>query len=368
MAAMTQNYYALIMAGGGGTRLWPLSRQNRPKQSLSLVEEDTMFRISVERLFPLFGPDRIFVVTGANMLDDLRADAPEIPAENYIVEPFGQDSGPAAGLGTAHIYAKDPQAIIAVLTSDHYIEDVAGFRQALEVAAQTAANGHIVTLGITPHFPSTAFGYIERGEQLTTDEGLTVYHSNGFREKPDEETARRFVESGRYSWNAGMFIWKAEQALAEFRRQQPMIYKHLAAIHGAYGTADYRQAIEGCWPKMTKISVDYAIMEHAQNVTIIPVDIGWSDIGSWSTLYDLLTGDTQSEAGQNITRGEDCELIAVDTTGTLVVSERTVVMIGLDDMVVVDTDDVLMICPRDRAQEVRGVVKKLRQMGHEDLL
>ncbi len=362
---MTENYYALIMAGGGGTRLWPLSRKDRPKQSLPLVDNATMFRVSVERLLPLFGAERIFIVTGQQLVDEMRQDVPEIPAENFIIEPFGQDSGPAAGLGTTHIAALNPDAVVAVLPSDHHIADVEGFRNTLQAAYQVALDGQIVTLGISPSFPSTAFGYIERGDYLQTVNDLKVYQSRGFKEKPDKQTAAEFLISGRYSWNSGMFIWKASQALAEFERQQPAMYDHFQAIRNAHSTPDYRATIENCWSQMTKISVDYAIMENAQNVSVIPVDIGWSDIGSWSALYEVLTNGTSSP-NENIVRGG--KMLPVNTSGTLVVSDRMVVTIGVQDMVVVDTDDVLMICHRDRSQEVRGVVNQLREMGHEDLL
>lgn len=358
------NYYALIMAGGGGTRLWPLSRKNRPKQSLPLVTDETMFRVTIRRLFPLFPPERIFIVTGANMVDDLRKDAPEIPNNNFIVEPFGQDSGPAAGLGTTHIIAQDPNAVIAVLTADHHIADEEGFLNALRAAYQVAATDNaIVTLGISPSFPSTAFGYIERGDYLKTIEGLKVYQSLRFREKPDQATAFEFLTSGRFSWNSGMFIWKAATALAEFERQQPRMYDLFETIRQAYGTPHYADVIERSWPDMTKKPVDYAIMENAAHVCVIPVDIGWSDIGSWAALYDVLA-TTQN---QNVVRANG-RVIPVNTSGTLVFSNRLVATIGVSDIVIVDTDDVLLVCHRDHAQDVRQIVQQLRETGHEELL
>jgi mannose-1-phosphate guanylyltransferase len=365
VSLMKQNYYALIMAGGGGTRLWPLSRKDRPKQVLPLVEDNSMFCVSVRRLYPLFNPDHIFVVTGANMVGGLRADVPELPAENFIVEPFGQESGPAAGLGTTHILAQNPEAVVAVLTSDHHIADVEAFLNTLKAAYQVATWGYIVTLGISPSFPATGFGYIERGEFLDTVEGFKVYHSNGFKEKPDQETAIKFLTSGRYSWNSGMFIWRATQALSEFEKQHPTMYQHFETIRRACGTPDYNPTIGRCWPAMTRLSVDYAIMEHAAKVAVIPVDIGWSDIGSWSALYDVLA----TTPGQNVTRGTNGHPpLALDTSGSLIVSKRTVVTIGVSDLVIIDTDDVLMICHRNRTQDVRQIVNRLREIGREDLL
>lgn len=364
---MTQNYYAIIMAGGGGTRLWPLSRQNRPKQSLPLVTEQTMFRVSVERLFPLFPPERIFVVTGENHVEELRRDTPELPAGNFLVEPFGRESGPAAGLGTIHIAAQDPDAVIAVLSSDHHITDVEGFLNVLKAAYQVAQAGKIVTLGISPSFPSTGFGYIKRGELLETVGGYKVYKSQGFREKPDHATAIEFLTSGKYSWNGGMFIWKASQALGEFQRQTPSIYENLQIIRQAYGTPDYEATIQKVWSDMEKISLDYAIMEHAAEVAVIPMDIGWSDIGSWSALYEVLNIE-RGDDKQNILHRKGSDAILLETSGTLVLSDRLVVTIGVENLVIVDTDDALLICHRDKAQDIRTVVKQLQDAGKKNVL
>lgn len=359
-----ENFYALIMAGGGGTRLWPLSRKGRPKQSLPLVDDESMFATSVRRLVPLFGIERIFVVTGASMVADMRADVPELPAENFIVEPFGQDSGPAAALGTTHILAQDPDAVIAVLTADHHIADADGFLQALRAAYRTATRGYIVTLGISPSFPSTGFGYIERGDFIDTVEALKVYRSLRFTEKPDQETAIQFLTSGRFSWNSGMFIWKARQAMREFERQHPAMSKLFDQVAQVYGTPDYRPTIERVWPDMKRLSVDYAIMEGAEQVAVIPVDIGWSDIGSWAALYEVLA----PEDGANVSRGANGQHLPLDTTGSLIISNRMVVTIGIENMVVVDTDDVLLICHRDRSQDVRTIVHQLRESGPQDVL
>ncbi len=357
------NFYALIMAGGGGTRLWPLSRKSRPKQLLSLVSEESMFRVSVTRLVPLFPIERIFVVTGASQVDDLKADVPELPAENFIIEPFGQDSGPAAGLGVAHIQSINPEAIIAILTADHHIDDVDGFRNALAAACEVAKQDYIVTLGIKPTFPSTGFGYIQRAEQLTTVNGLVVYHSAGFKEKPDDATARHFYDSGLYAWNSGMFIWKAAQAMREFEKHAPQIYQNLSQIQAGFGKDTYLQTINAVWQDMPKISLDFAVMEKAEKVAMIPVNIGWNDVGSWAAVHEILA----SNVADNIQMGTT-EHIGIDSKGTLVNSKRLVVTIGLDDLVVIDTDDVLLICPRDRAQDVRQAVQHLKEKGLDNLL
>jgi len=357
------NFYALIMAGGGGTRLWPLSRKLRPKQMLSLVDKDSMFRLSVTRLLPLLPAERIFVVTGAAQMDALCDDVPELPRENFIIEPFGRDSGPAAALGVAHIHSLDPDAVIAILTADHYIRDIEGFRNTLCAAYDVALQGYIVTLGIEPSHPATGFGYIQRAEELQISRSLKVYHSAGFKEKPDVQTALSFLESGLYYWNSGMFIWTAAQAMAEFERQQPQIFATLQAIIADFGTPAYPKTIARLWNDMTAISLDYAIMERAERMTVIPVNIGWSDIGSWAALYEELTATTDA----NVVIGTG-QHIKIDTQGTLVHSERTVVTIGLDDLVIVDTPDVLLICKRDRAQDVRQAIQHLKEIDLDRLL
>jgi mannose-1-phosphate guanylyltransferase len=350
-----EHYYALIMAGGGGTRLWPLSRKGRPKQVLPLTEERTMFQVTVERVRELFPPERIFVVTGRELADPLREIAPEIPAENFVIEPFGRDSGPAAALGTIQIAKRDPEAIIAVLSADHHIAHELRFVNAIECACQYAESGHIVTLGIHPSFPATGFGYIQRGDILNTCGEFTLYESRRFTEKPDEATATVFLSAGTYSWNAGIFIWKATQILAEFERQQSEMYSILKQIETT------PENIDALWGQIKKISLDYAIMEGAQNVAIIPVDIGWSDVGTWATLFEVLARDENG----NATRSNSDAHIQIDTHETLIVSDRMVVTIGLDNLVIVDTDDVILVCHKDRAQDVRDVVQKLKERGQE---
>jgi mannose-1-phosphate guanylyltransferase len=356
------SFYAAIMAGGVGTRLWPLSRRQRPKQALPLVGERTMFQLAVDRLEPLFPPEHIIVVTGGDQADILQPQAPELPEGNWILEPFGRDSGPAVGLAAIHLLLRDPDAVMAMLTADHYIARVERFRAVLAAAEKVARTGKIVTLGIRPGFASTGYGYIEQGEALGEFDGFEVFRAAQFTEKPDEETAQAFFESGRYTWNSGMFIWQVDRVLAEFQRQRPKLYQCLTIITDALGTEREREVLEETWHQIEKISIDYAIMEGAQDVAVIPVEIGWSDVGSWATLLDIVPGDAQG----NVMTGPCME---IDTTGSLVRGqERLIVTIGLEDIIVVDTEDALLICPRDRAQDVKEVVQRLRQQGRDDLL
>ncbi|HVO41472.1 MAG TPA: mannose-1-phosphate guanylyltransferase [Aggregatilineales bacterium] len=355
--------YALIMAGGGGTRLWPLSRQRRPKQMLSLVENRNMFQAAVERLDPLIPLDHTFIVTGREYVEQLRASAPQLPPSNFIVEPYGQNTGPAVGLAAVHIQHRDPRSVIAVLTADQYIADQAKFRSVLAAAADLASRGYIVTLGIAPTFPSTGYGYIRRGESLGQVRDFQAYRAAGFTEKPDAETALHFVTSGLYSWNSGMFIFRIEQLMSEYARQQPVMHTILQEIGSTIGHDDYDETLGRLWAKMPRLSIDYAVMEHADNMAVIPVEMGWSDIGSWATLFDLLGGDQNG----NAICGPRQDYIYLDTRNTLVVTDtapgRMIVTIGLENIVIVDTPDVLLVCHRSRSEDVRQIVDRLKDAG-----
>jgi mannose-1-phosphate guanylyltransferase len=283
-----------------------------------------------------------------------------LPERNFVLEPSGRDSAPAAGLAAVRLLKEHPDAIMAMVAADHCIVDAQEFRSVLAAAAEAAAGGTIVTLGIRPTYPSTGYGYVAAGEAQTIIDGHRVYRSAGFTEKPDRTTAIHFIEDGRYSWNSGMFIWRADRLMAEYRSQLPDLYASLVSIGAHLGTPKEQDVLHAEWDGIRRVSIDYGIMEHAENVVVIPAEFGWSDIGSWASLLDIQEGD---EAG-NVVQAATAIL---DTSRTLIRSEsgqgRLIAAVGLEDMIIVDTPDALLVCPRSRAEQVREIVKRLEAEG-----
>ena len=354
-------YYAVIMAGGSGTRLWPLSRRNHPKQALRLVGERTMFQYAVERIRSIFPPERILVVTLARHASIMMEQVPDLPPGNFILEPEGRGTAPAIGLAAIHIADQDPEARMAILTADHFITKAQHFCEVL-AAAEKVADGRLVTLGIQPSSPSTGFGYIHQGPLAGEENGFPFYAVERFTEKPDLATARNMVESGEYSWNSGMFVWQVGRIVKEFQRQMPDFYSQLMEVKSALDTPEYNSVLERVWPRVKKETIDYGIMERAGDVVVIPVDIGWTDIGSWGSLFNLLPAD----ADDNVFVGPH---IKIDTKGCLVFGgKRLVAVMGVQDLVIIDTDDVVMVCSREREQDVKALVELLKQTQQVSLL
>ncbi len=362
---MFENYYAVIMAGGGGTRLWPLSRKSSPKQMLPLVGERSLFQIAVDRLDGVFTPDKIYVVTVAEQAAALQEQCPEIPAENYLLEPMPRGTASVVGLAAVALGQRDPQAVMAVLTADHIFQNEALFRELLLSAYEAAEEGHLVTLGIRPTFPSTGYGYIHQGDQAGTYRGLDVFQVLRFVEKPNEHRARQMFESGDHAWNSGMFVWGAGRIMEEFERQMPDLTTRLKEISRVWEQPQRESVIQALWPEIQPETIDYGIMEKARDVVVIPAKgLGWNDVGSWEALFEVLPADEDG----NIVLGEG--FIPLETRDTLVYkksSPRLIVTIGVQDLVVVDTGDVLLICKKDHAQKVRQVVEQLKNAGDDYL-
>jgi mannose-1-phosphate guanylyltransferase len=276
-----------------------------------------------------------------------------------LLEPLPRGTASVVGLAAVALQARDPQAVMAILTSDHYIGNEDRFRQLLAIAERVAENDFLVTLGIEPTFAASGYGYIQKGGRLDTYNGMDVYQVERFTEKPDEQTARRFLESGDHSWNSGMFVWQVSSILAEFERQMPALFASLQEIFAAWGSTSQKEVIQRVWPQLKSETIDYGIMEGARRVAVIPASgLEWSDVGSWDSLFDLLEGDEEG----NIVMGGNH--IGLDTHDTLVYVDeepRLIVTIGVQELVVVDTGDVLLVCHKDQAQRVRQVVNHLKE-------
>jgi mannose-1-phosphate guanylyltransferase len=354
----------VILAGGSGTRLWPRSRQALPKQYLDLTGQGTMLQETFARLTPLVPPERILLITNQDYVDLARQQLPDLPPEHIVGEPIMRGTAAAVGLGAVMAQHLRPDAIMASVHADHLILKPDRLRAALAAAAEVAERGSLVTLGIQPTFAHTGLGYVEHGVSLPPAGDHLVYRVVRFTEKPDLPTAQRFVADGSHSWNSGLFAWRVDRIMAEFARHMPELHAGLAEIGRALGTPAADETLQRVFPTLPHQTIDYGIMEPAEDIAVLPVDIGWTDIGSWGTLLEVLDGD---EAG-NVVRGSD-PVFTLDTKNTLIYTAgRLVAAIGLEDMVIVDSADALLICPKDRAEGVRQVVDWLKQTGREGYL
>ena len=357
--------YATILAGGVGTRLWPRSRQDRPKQFTDITGSGlTMIQDTAVRLEGVVSSDRLYVVTGAAFAGLVREQLPEVPVEQIVVEPSGRNTAPAIGLACVHLEQSDPQAVLAVLPADHVIMDAACFRQALAQAGRLAADGYVVTLGIEPTFAHTGYGYIKRSEPLpASEDDLPVYAVERFLEKPNRVVAEQFLAEGGYYWNGGIFVARVDVWLAELARQTPEIYTRLQRIGAALDTPQADTVLETEWADMPSISIDYAVMEHAQRVAVVPLQAGWNDVGSWDALETILE---QDDRGNSIAKGD---VLLLDSEGNIVYSDkRLVALVNVSNLVVVDTGDTLLIGDKRNMQRVKDVVEQLRRQGRTELL
>lgn len=358
---MIEHGYAVIMAGGGGTRLWPLSRQDRPKQTIQLFGEQTLFQLSCDRLKGYLPPEHIFIITGNQHASLLRGQYPDIPGEQYLLEPFPRGTAAVVGLGAVALQHRDPDAIMCVLTSDHFIAPVEQFQTYLTAAMEVANEGYLVTLGIHPTYPATGYGYIQRGELIGKFEGSQAYKTIQFREKPDLESARRMLSEGDYTWNSGMFFWRADRILDEFAKWMPELCECLMKIRAAWGTDQQQVVMDQVWKTIQPQTIDYGIMEHAEKKAVLPAyGLQWNDVGSWESLFEVLP---VNENG-NIYLTD--RVLDIETDHTLVYGDdhhRLVAVIGLSNMIIVDTRDALLICPRSDSQKVRDLVRKIQQAG-----
>ncbi len=345
--------YITIMAGGIGTRLWPFSTERKPKYLLDLTGKGTLISETVRRLLPLASEENIFIVTRASDVGRIQAQVPNIPPTNIIAEPIGRNTLPCAGLGALHIRRKDANVIMALLPADGYIEDEKRFVELLAQAEKLAQKDDVfVTLGIKPTRPETGYGYLKLGKMLPTD-NAQVFKVERFTEKPCFEEAVEFLKTGKYLWNSGIFISKAETLLNAIEKYEPEVYSALMQIDKAIGTPDEKRVLAEVYPEVKSISIDYGIMEKLEDVLAIVTDVGWNDIGSWKAMEEIWDTDEN----KNACKGEH---LSLDTYGCIIYSpSKPVATIGLKDIVIVETDGVLLVCSKDRAQDVKKLQGKI---------
>ena len=356
-------FWAVIPAGGSGTRLWPLSRSTRPKFLLPLLGQESLLQQTFRRLLRLTEPQRILVVCGPAHAAAIARQLPDLPAANIIVEPSPNGTGPALALATALIQRRDPRAIMGSFAADHDVADVDAFTTAVRRAIAAARGGDLVTIGLTPTRAETGYGYIERtDEEIAGTEPGTAYRAARFVEKPDALHAAEYVASGRFLWNASMFVWRADALMAEVKRLLPEIHEGVHKIASAWESREQERVTAAVWATLPNVTIDQGVMEHAGRVAVVPAEMGWSDVGDWHGLGELIEQDGLG----NSVRGD---LLQIDTTNSVIWSEsnRMVAMVGLDNIIVVDTEDALLVVDRRKSQEVRKVVEKLKEIMRDKL-
>ncbi|MGB9376585.1 MAG: sugar phosphate nucleotidyltransferase [Mycobacteriales bacterium] len=358
--------YAVVPAGGSGTRLWPVSRAATPKFLHDLTGAGrTLIQATYSRLLPLAGPERTYVVTGGAHAAAVARQLPDVPADHVLVEPAQRNSAPAIGLAAAIIARDEPTAVMGSFASDHVVRDEPAFVAAVRDAAEAAEQGYLMTIGIVPTRAETGYGYLHRAAPLA---GGTGYLLDGFKEKPARDVAEAYLAGGDHWWNASMFVWRVDVFLDELHRQQPELHDGLVRIADAWGSPQQDATLGRLWPTLPSISVDHAVMEGAAargRVGAVPGDFGWYDIGDWDTLAGLLPETAEG----NVVIGPASAHLGIDTRDTVIVprSGRLVATLGVSDLVIVDTDDVVLVCSRSDAQEVRRLVAELQSHGHDAL-
>lgn len=349
---------ALIMAGGTGTRFWPISRRNRPKQFLKINGDKSMIQLTVDRLNGLIPPENIYIVTAQSQVSLVKEHLPQLPSDNIIIEPFGMNTAPCIGLSLAYLHNRIPKdESIVVLPADHVIRDTEVFLDSLRMAEKPASEGNLVTFGIVPDYPATGYGYIEAGEE----HDLGIFNVTRFKEKPDLETAKGFLKQGNFFWNSGMFFWKFETIWKAYEDYLPEVAALLEEIMFIWKHQSIDTNIVDLYAKMPRKPVDIGIMEQAEKRVVIPVDYGWSDVGSWKALADISCVD---DKGNYLPE----ENITIDANNNYINTSKFVSLIGVDNLCVIETEDALLITTKERSEEVKQVVDTLTQNKQDNLL
>ena len=351
--------HAVIMAGGSGTRFWPQSTEAHPKQFLNIFGDRTMLQETVDRIKPLVSADRVWVITNDKYVGLVQEQLPDVPTNNIVGEPVGKNTAPCVAAAATLIQEKDPDGTMVVLPADHLIGKPKTFLSILETAkAKAQEPGALVTIGIKPDHPETGYGYIEFDEDTSKEiKSHPVKMVNQFREKPDIETAKEFIESGNFLWNSGMFIWKASTILKKFQQHLPTIFDEVEKLKSSVGTANQKEAVDEFYYGCTSISIDYGIMEQADSVYVVPGSFEWNDVGSWRAVYDLRAKDEDGNVIQTNTSA------TADAKNNLIQSrsDKLIALVGVENLAVVETDNAILVCDLDSSQGVKKVVNKLRK-------
>lgn len=354
---MKPKNYIVIMAGGTGTRLWPMSRKDQPKQLQRLISDKSMIQETLNRIIKSYSPDQIYISTNNNYKTNIQKQLPQIPKKNYIIEPMMKNTAPAIGLSAVKILKNDPSAIISTIHADHVMIKIKNFLNALGACQQMVAKhkNMIGTVGIKPTFAHTGLGYIKRAKLLTKIDKIPVYKMEKFVEKPDLAHAKQYVVSGKYSWNAGYFTFKAKSLLDDFKRHEPKIYTHLINIKKGVNTKQEAKIIKQEFAKMPELAIDYLI-EKLNSVFVVTADLGWNDVGSWQVIQEILSKQNQVP---NVERGNH---VGIDNRGSLIYAQdKLIATIGLRNTIIVDTDDALLVCDKSRSQDVKKLIEKFKR-------
>jgi mannose-1-phosphate guanylyltransferase len=357
--------YASIMAGGSGTRLWPVSRKSSPKQVKPFLDDKTLLQKTHERLLGYFEPEHIIIATNEAQVGFIHDQIPAFPANQMFTEPFKRDTAAAIGLATLRLFVQDPESFMININSDAYIIDTKEYLRVIESVGlflRTNPN-YIVGIGISPTYPETGYGYIKKGVVLESNDKDTIYKVSQFTEKPDAMRAAEYISSGEYLWNPTLFAWKCSHMLEEFEKHAPEIYKVLMQIKPFVGTGQEAEMVKKYYENIPAISIDYAIFEKSEHMAVIPAQFGWSDVGSWRTIYDLQEKDKHD----NVCKGD---VITINSKNNLIYSEsgKVISVVGLNNFVVIDTPEALLICDKNDTQSVKSIVNKLKDKNMDQYL
>lgn len=359
--------FVVILAGGGGTRLWPKSREKTPKQFLRLFSSDSLLQEAYSRIRELVPADRIIVVTNIDYVDEVRRQLPDVPNMNIIGEPQKRETAPAMLLGAMIAYKRDPEAVVINQASDHVVTNWKEFIHVSKTAIEVARSGDVlVTVGITPTYPNTGFGYIQIDGKLEERNGLSVYKVDKFTEKPDEKTASQFIATGKYYWNANNYVWKASALIQAFDLTSPDILGVMRSLEASIDTLGFTKELERVYDEVEKISIDYAVSEKAKNLVLIPGDFGWDDVGSWGVVHDL---KTKNELGNAVIADMKTDTVVFhDSKNNLVQTHgRLVALVGVHDTIVIDTGEILLVMPKSKSQDVKKIVEQIK-VDHPEFL